>query len=198
VKKEAPLYDENGHWVQERSRIKGAIRRSFRLSPQMKEVLKAARVELPPALKKDGTPGKKPQVRYRCAICEELFSQKNVNVDHIVPVVPLYIKESEMTYDELVRGVFCSKDNLQVVCSTPIKRNNGEHSCHKKKSDEENFIRREYSKIIEAGNPFVSEKMMPQLKEEYKTYLKTREAEIEAKAKRKIERELKRKAKLKK
>ena len=164
----------------------------------MKEVLKEARVELSPALKKDGTPGKKPRVRYKCAICGELFSQKNVNVDHIIPVVPLHIKESDMTYDELVRGVFCKKDNLQVVCSTPIKRNNGLHSCHKKKSDEENFIRRQYNKIEEAGNPFISEKMMPQLKEEYKEYLKEREAEKIAKAKRKIARELKRKAKLKK
>ena len=140
-KKEAPLYDSNGRWVEERGRIKGAIRRSFRLSPQMKEVLKKARVELPPALKKDGEPGKKNQVRYTCAICSGLFSQKNVQVDHIEPVVPLWQKESTMSYDNIVRGVFCSLDNLQVICSTPLKRNDGNSSCHRLKTNEENFIR---------------------------------------------------------
>ena len=146
AKKDKKLYDENGRWVEERGRIKGAIRRAFRLSPQMKEVLQAARVELPPALKKDGTPGKRPQVRYKCAICGELWSQKNVNVDHIYTVVPLWKAEVEMTYDEVVRGVFCDKNNLQVLCSIAMKRNDGKSSCHKKKTDEENWVRRELQK----------------------------------------------------
>jgi len=194
-KKEAPLYDDNGHWVQERSRIKGAVRRAFRLSPQMKEVMKAARVELPPALKKDGTPGKRPQVRYKCAMCRELFSQKNVNVDHIIPVVPLWIKESNMSYDEIVRGVFCKKDNLQVVCSIPIKRNGGLWSCHKKKSDEENFVRRELDKR-HPGSSKTREVLMIEISMEYGSYLEAKEAEKVAKAERKIAREEKRKAKL--
>lgn len=147
-KKDKPLYDENGRWVEERGRIKGAIRRAFRISPQMRETMRGARVELSPALKKDGTPGKKPRVRYRCAICGELWSQKNVNVDHIETVVPLWKNEKDMTYDEIVRGIFCDKSNLQVVCSIAIKRNNGKHSCHKKKTDEENWIRRELPKIL--------------------------------------------------
>ena len=140
------LYDDDGHWIEERGRIKGAIRKSFRLSPQMKEVLQEARVELPPALKKDGTPGKRPRVRYRCAACGELFSQKNVQVDHIKTVVPLHKRESEMPFEEwivtIARGIMCGKENLQVLCSTPMSRNDGKPSCHKKKTDEENFIRR--------------------------------------------------------
>lgn len=147
LKKEKPLYDSNGRWVEERGRIKGAIRRTFRLSPQMKEVLQAARVELPPALKKDGDPGKKNQVRYRCACCKNLFPQKFVQVDHIEPVVPLWKPEASLTYDEIARGVFCSKANLQVVCSTPIKFNGGNSSCHRLKTNEENFIRDNLQKI---------------------------------------------------
>ena len=46
-KKDKPLYDENGKWVDQDSRVLSGIRRAYRLSPQMQEVLKKARVELP-------------------------------------------------------------------------------------------------------------------------------------------------------
>jgi len=175
-KKKKDLYDEKGRWKEERSRIKGAIRRTFRLSPQMKEILEEARVELPPALKKDGTPGKKPQVRYRCAECKELFSKQtkrssNVNVDHIEPVVPLWKTETNMTYDEIVRGVFCEKDNLQVLCSIPLKRNNNEPSCHKVKTDKENWMRKYYK----ANHPEdKTKKTYKAIEKEYKEHLKTK------------------------
>jgi len=151
-KEDKPLYDQDGRWVEERGRIKGAIRRSFRLSPQMKEVLISARVELPPAVKKDGTPGKRPQVRFRCACCNKLFAKmtskkSNVQVDHIDPVVPLWISEKSMTYDEIVRGVFCGVENLQVLCSVALKRNNNIPSCHALKTREENWIRKKMAKI---------------------------------------------------
>ena len=112
----------------------------------MREVLQEARVELPPALKKDGTPGKRKQVRYKCADCNELFPQKWVQVDHIETVVPLWKVESAMPLEEYVvtitKGIFCNKENLQVLCSTPMKYNDGMSSCHKKKTEEENYVRR--------------------------------------------------------
>ena len=191
-KKDPILYDENGHWVQERNRIKGAIRRAFRLSPQMKEVLQAARVELPPALKKDGTPGKRPQVRYKCAMCGKLFSQKNVNVDHIETVVPLWRHEKDMTYDEIVRGIFCEKDNLQVLCCTPMKKNDGKPSCHKKKTDEEKYIRKQWDLLNNkkslrpcgAAPPDIIDRHN-KWKEEYQTELKEKEKKKNERKKRK-------------
>lgn len=162
-------YDENGHWVQERNRIKGAVRRVFRLFPQMKDVLNEARVELPPLLKKDGTPGKRNQVRFKCAECGELFSRKNVQVDHKVPVVPLDRAEADMTYGDLVRGICCNKDNLQVVCSTPLKRSGGIPSCHKIKTDEENFMRK---KLQIDGTLCINK-----LKSDFKIYLEEKETE---------------------
>lgn len=144
--KSKTLYDENNRWVEERNRIKGAIRRAFRLSPQMKEALTKARHELPPLPIKDGSPGKKIRVRFQCSICKELFSSKQVQVDHITPVVPLWKKEKDMSYDEIVRGVFCNVDNLQILCSIPMKKNNGKPSCHKKKTDKENWIRNQIDK----------------------------------------------------
>jgi hypothetical protein len=201
-KKPEQLYDENGRWVQERNRVKGAIRRVFRLFPQMKEVLNNARVELPPALKKDGTPGKKPQVRYKCSNCGGLFSQKNVQVDHINPVVPLNKTESEMSYDDIVRGICCSSDNLQVLCSTPIRANEGRPSCHKIKTDEENFARDELKKIKNGESSVYKslkdktlEEQLSFLSQSYKKYLTLKEEERLAKEQRKNERELKRVAK---
>ena len=168
--KKAPRFDENGHWVEERNRIKGAIRRTFRLFPQHKASMDAARVELSPALKKDGTPGKKPRVRYRCAVCGDLFSQKDVNVDHIETVVPLWKTEREMTYDEIVRGICCGLGNLQVLCSTPMIRNGGKKSCHAKKTDEEKYIR---SKLV---GKMPSKGLLDKLKLEHKKELEEKEA----------------------
>lgn len=189
-KKQAALYDSNGNWVEERGRIKGAIRRAFRLSPQMKDVLQRARVELPPKLKKDGDPGKKNQVRYTCAICKDVFSQKNVQVDHILTVVPLWKPEAAMTYDEVVRGVFCKVDNLQVICSTPLKRNNGNPSCHKIKTDEENFIRDELKKVpnlLEKPQKDI-DSMILVLQTRYKEHLQKKEEAKRIKEEKKRER----------
>jgi len=134
--------DENGKWVSEKNRILGAMRRGFRLSPHIQIVTQSARVELPPKLKKDGTPGKRNQVRYKCTNCGELFQQKYTAVDHIETVTPLWKTNAEMSYDEIASQIFCKLDNLQVLCSTPMKYNNGEKSCHARKTAEENFIRR--------------------------------------------------------
>lgn len=191
-------YDENGDWNQKRNRIKGALRQAFRLSPQMYEVMQRARVELPPALKKNGQPGKKPRVRYKCAICGELFQQKNVQVDHIEPVVPVYKTEKDMNYDELADGVFCKLSNLQVVCSTPMSRNEGKPSCHKIKSDEENFIRKNLTEAIAMGSFYDEielDKNIKALKEKYKEYVIERENKRLAKLERKKAREAKRKKK---
>lgn len=190
-KPEAKLYDENGNWVEERGRIKGALRRTFRLHPAPREILTASRVELPPALKKDGTPGKKNQVRYRCAMCLELFQQKHVQVDHIIPAVRLYRKESDLSYDEMVRGIFCGKDNLQVLCSTPKKfLPKGAESCHRKKTNEENFIRDRWQEYLKVNSGLMlSEDTIKEQeifwRKEYEQYLLNKKAELEEKEKRK-------------
>src|SRR5690606_470958 len=88
---------------------------------------------------------------YRCAICKGLFPQKFVQVDHLEPVVPLHKQEKDMSYDEIVRGVFCSVAKLQVACSTPLKYNDNKPSCHKKKTDQENWIRRRLVELNYSG-----------------------------------------------
>jgi hypothetical protein len=186
AKKPVALYDENGDWLLQKSMIKGAMRRTFRLSPQMREVMNEARVELPPKTLKDGSVGKKNQIRYRCACCGELFPQRWVQVDHKNPVVPLHCTEKSMTYDELASNVFCKKSNLQVMCSTPLKfLPKGQRSCHGRKSAEENFIRDQYNSYEYS----VGEGMLESFKKKYQDYLSEKkkiEQEKEAKRQTKL------------
>ena len=189
-KKDKPLYDENGKWVDQDSRILSGIRRAYRLSPQMQEVLKAARVELPPLPLKNGKPGKRVRVRFRCAVCEGLFSSKNVQVDHCDPATPLDKSVIDMTWDEVVDGIFCGVDNLQVLCSTPMKRNNGLPSCHAKKSARENWIRK---KLATGEYDPLMVNRIEVLEDEYEEYLKEKEEKRLAKEERKRIRESRRK-----
>jgi hypothetical protein len=62
---------------------------------------------------------------YICAACTNEFTSKDINVDHIAPVVsPL---EGFTTWDSYIDGLFCGEDNLQVLCIP----------CHQKKTKEE-------------------------------------------------------------
>lgn len=175
----------------ERYAIKGAIRRVFRQSDDFKAVINAARVELPPALKKDGTPGKKNQVRFTCAVCKGLFPQKWISVDHIQPVVPLWERELEMSIEDIVYGIYCDISNLQVICSTPMKfLPKGTKSCHSKKTNFENFTRdrlQEYLKDTTVDKPSIYSKI-DECRIEYDRYLKEQEDARLAKEKRKADR----------
>ena len=205
-KKDKPLYDENGKWVDQDSRILSGIRRAYRLSPQMRETLAKARVELPPLPLKTGKPGKRVRVRFRCAECNELFSGKNVQVDHILAATPLWRSIEEMTWGEVVKGIFCNVSNLQVLCSTPKKRNAGLPSCHAKKSAEENYIRKLIKKDLleEPGLqgifnvPHAVEELMVAYKEKYQDFLIDKAEKLAAKEERKRIREAKKLAKAKK
>jgi 5-methylcytosine-specific restriction endonuclease McrA len=129
--KEIQIVNGRPIWPPMKNQIKGAIRRIFRLSPWMKLSLQKARVEKPKVLK-DGSVSKKPDVYYRCAMCLGEFKQKDVQVDHIVPVVPIERTLQEMSYDEIVDRIFCGLDNLQVLCK----------SCHdiKTKNEKKNKV----------------------------------------------------------
>lgn len=134
-KKKKPKYNQN-------SQIRSAIRRTFSRSPLVQEVLKDARSEHT-QYNKDGTESKRKAVRYKCASCGKLFMGKDVAVDHIDPVIPL--DEEFSSWDDFVNRLFCSKDNLQVLCSYKIKdkkRFDDELSCHHKKTQEERKLRK--------------------------------------------------------
>lgn len=66
---------------------------------------------------------------YKCASCDNEFTSKEIEVDHIEPVVP---STGFVSWDNVIERLFCEQENLQVLC-TP---------CHKKKSKEENKERK--------------------------------------------------------
>jgi hypothetical protein len=68
---------------------------------------------------------------YLCTICEGEYPAKEVVVDHIEPVV--HPEHGFISWDVFIERLFCSKDNLQVLCV----------GCHKIKSYNESQQRKE-------------------------------------------------------
>lgn len=66
---------------------------------------------------------------YLCALCEGEFPAKEVEVDHIEPVIS---SKGFTSWDDYIARLFCDKSNLQVVCK----------GCHKIKSYNEGQERR--------------------------------------------------------
>ncbi len=75
---------------------------------------------------KTGREGK----HYLCAACKQEYPAKEVQVDHINPVVDP--KTGFTTWDEYINRLYCGKENLQVLCL----------ECHKRKSKEERYSKK--------------------------------------------------------
>ena len=173
--------------------VKNAVRRVYRQSSEMQECLKRARVELPPKILKNGSVGAKNQIRFKCAECGELFQSKNVQVDHLKPVILLHESEEEVDYNSIVERIWCDLDNLQVLCSTKLKDlPKGARSCHGRKSLEENYIRDRFAEYkldnsVNGNNiPNGEVSQMTRIYEGmYKIYVEEKKIEIEAKEERK-------------
>ena len=126
----------SGAWTEAkyRSFIKGNLRRATQKWAPIQECKKEARTR---------------RGFYRCAMCEEEVPAStkeegsrrrtnNVHVDHIKPVIDPHIGWT--TWDDCIEGLFCEKDNLQLLCT----------SCHKIVTDEEKEIaklRRQQEKL---------------------------------------------------
>lgn len=92
--------------------------------PPKNQAKQLARVEGDFKLKKDGTPGKRRHIHYRCNVCKELFKDKEMDLDHIDPVIP---KEGFDSWDGVITRLFCDVDGFQMICK----------SCHEKKTKSE-------------------------------------------------------------
>lgn len=66
---------------------------------------------------------------FECNSCHEQFPQKDVEVNHIIPVIPV---EGFDSWDNTIERLFCEKDGLEVLCKP----------CHKAVTAEENNIRK--------------------------------------------------------
>lgn len=72
---------------------------------------------------------------YTCAKCKQDFPAKEVQVDHIKPVVD--VKQGFVDWNTYIERMFCAKKDLQTMCI----------ECHKKKSAKEREKRKNGSKV---------------------------------------------------
>lgn len=103
-----------------RSFITSAIRGGFRRFPNKYTVLKNAFTG-----KKKNKASGRIAAHYKCAECKKSFPNKEVQVDHINPVVDPVA--GFQGWDVYIDRMYCAVENLQVLC----------RSCHKKKSTQE-------------------------------------------------------------
>lgn len=95
---------------------------SYKWLPRNK-VLKAARVS---------------HGRYKCNMCGQIFAKKDIQMDHVVPVVDPQkgfprLDNGQANWNEYIDRLFVSEAGWQVVCK----------ECHAKKTAEENAVRKE-------------------------------------------------------
>jgi len=127
-KKKRPPYNAN-------SAIRSAVRRTFSRSPMVREVMTKVRRERP-WFKSDGSQAAKPRVEYMCSACNEWHMGKNIQVDHIEPVVSP--NDGFKDWNTFIARLFCEVDNLAVLCKV----------CHEKKTNEEKRIAKERRKNL--------------------------------------------------
>lgn len=112
-------------WDRDRA-IWGAVRRAYRRCPVYSQARLRSRREFD-QFNKDGSLSKRKKVRYECAGCGALIRRKDIEIDHIDPVVPIGRHMEDMSWRELFSRLFCSVDNLQVLCK----------KCHREKTGRE-------------------------------------------------------------
>ena len=111
-----------GQWTQARfnSFVKSALRSASQRWPPKYSCLSEACVgqKINP---KSGRLAK----HYKCKACEIDFPAKEVQVDHINPIIDPVAGFT--TWDDVIDNMFCERSNLQVLCK----------DCHKLKTKEE-------------------------------------------------------------
>jgi 5-methylcytosine-specific restriction endonuclease McrA len=124
VDKEKPY--NGGEWTVARynSFVKGGLRSASQRWPPKYKVLAAAKRgrQINPAS------GRLAEM-YECTSCQSLFPAKEVEVNHIIPVVPITGFDS---WDGVIERMFCEAEHLEVLCK----------NCHKEHTREENDERK--------------------------------------------------------
>lgn len=119
----------SGQWTESRyqSFIKSALRSASVRWPPRYETLNDAFI----GVKINEKTGRKAK-HYQCARCLNAFPQKDVQVNHKLPVVPT---SGFTSWDEVISRLFCEKEGLEVLCKP----------CHKEVTADENKERKEYN-----------------------------------------------------
>lgn len=127
------------------------LRRTFKRHPVYSEALKRAKKSIQVGVHANGNP--KFLMHYECADCKRLFKVSSkekadkVAVDHIKPIVD--VADGFIDWNQYVPSLFCSLDNLQILCNYPKDDKNPlwVESCHKRKTRLENEARPKKVKV---------------------------------------------------
>ena len=113
-------------WTKARrhSFIVSVLRSGTRKYPPKYETLNEAKTE-----KKINVKTGRLAQHYLCNVCKNDFPAKDVQIDHILPVVS---SEGFTTWDAYVESLYCGKSNLQTLCT----------DCHKIKTSKETSERK--------------------------------------------------------
>ena len=118
-----------------KNHIEKSLRASFRKAPVYNEAKRRAKEEYFET-SKHGKPLRR--VHYKCAQCGKFFLDKTgfkeIAVDHISPVIDT--ATGWVDYNTYIDRLFCSVDNLQILCNYAGERD-GVRSCHKLKTAKE-------------------------------------------------------------
>lgn len=114
-----------GRW---RAFVVSALRSASRRYPPKYNTLNASKTE-----KKVNEKTGRIAQHYQCAKCKCEFTSKDVEVDHIKPVIDP--KKGFKSWDEYINRLFCTEDNLQVLCKP----------CHKIKTNKEKEITKKHA-----------------------------------------------------
>lgn len=119
-----------GKWTEARYRsfITSTLRAGSRKWPPKYETLNAAKTE-----KKTNEKTGRLAQHYKCAGCNSEFTQKDVQVDHIKPVIDP--KKGFISWDMYIERMFCEGKNLQVLCK----------DCHLVKTKKEKEIAKKHA-----------------------------------------------------
>lgn len=111
----------DGKWTEARfnSFVTSILRSGSRRWPPKYECLNQAKV----GKKLNKSSGRLAE-HYTCANCQNEFPATQVQVDHIIPI------GYDKSWDEWINGLYCEKENLQVLCKpchkikTQLEKNN--------------------------------------------------------------------------
>ena len=109
-------------WTEARKKafIISVLRSGSRRWPPKYSTLNAAKTE-----KRINIKSNRLAQHYQCNLCGLEFTNKDMEVDHIVPIINP--KEGFIDWNTFVNNLFCDSDNLQAICK----------SCHSIKTKKE-------------------------------------------------------------
>lgn len=116
-----------------KTRLIPVIRNVHRFWEGKKEAKNAAKVKVEIGKFKNGNP--KFKNHFKCASCEQLFLEEDVQVDHIDPVIDIDL--GWQGWDVFIERMFVSADKYQILCKP----------CHDIKSEFEKEYRKDKKKL---------------------------------------------------